>query len=89
MKKRWWSLYFVYCTLCYYHFVSFCHLYSLYSFNFIPCLINRLNSAIFHIVNGFMFYTIDEEEMVVTLLRVLQDGMDWEYIIKHWIESNL
>ena len=41
------------------------------------------------ISNHLLFYTIDEEEMVVTVLRVLQDGMDWEYIIKHWIESNI
>lgn len=40
------------------------------------------------ISNHLLFYTIDEEKMVVTVLRVLQDGMDWEYIIKHWIESN-
>lgn len=41
------------------------------------------------ISNHLLFYTIDEDEMVVTVLRVLQDGMDWEYIIKHWIESNI
>ncbi len=39
--------------------------------------------------NHLLFYTIDEEKMVVTVLRVLQDGMDWEYIIGHWIESNI
>lgn len=35
-----------------------------------------------------LFYTIDEEKMTVTVLRVLQDGMDWEYIIHRWLESN-
>ena len=39
--------------------------------------------------NHLLFYTVDEEKMVVTVLRVLQDGMDWEYIIQHWIESNV
>ena len=39
--------------------------------------------------NHLLFYTVDEEKMVVTVLRVLQDGMDWEYIIGHWIERNL
>lgn len=33
--------------------------------------------------NHLLFYTVDEEKMVVTVLRVLQDGMDWEYLIKH------
>lgn len=40
------------------------------------------------ISNHLLFYTVDEVKMVITVLRVLQDGMDWEYIIKHWIESN-
>lgn len=39
--------------------------------------------------NHLLFYTVDEEKMVVTVLRVLQDGMDWEYIIKRRIESNM
>lgn len=39
--------------------------------------------------NHLLFYTVDEEKMVVTVLRVLQDGMDWEYIIQRWIESNM
>lgn len=39
--------------------------------------------------NHLLFYTVDEEKMVVTVLRVLQDGMDWEYIIGHWIERNI
>lgn len=38
--------------------------------------------------NHLLFYTMNEEKRVVTVLRVLQDGMDWEYIIKHWIENN-
>lgn len=39
--------------------------------------------------NHLLFYTVDEEKMVVTVLRVLQDGMDWEYIIRRWIESRV
>lgn len=38
--------------------------------------------------NHLLFYTIDEEKKIVTVLRVLQDGMDWEYIIQRWIERN-
>lgn len=38
--------------------------------------------------NHLLFYTVDEEKRVVTILRVLQDGMDWEYIIQRWLESN-
>lgn len=39
--------------------------------------------------NHLLFYTIDEEKMVVTVLRVLQDGMDWEYIIQRWLHGNI
>jgi plasmid stabilization system protein ParE len=38
--------------------------------------------------NHLLFYTIDEEKKIVTVLRVLQDGMDWEYIIEQWININ-
>ena len=38
--------------------------------------------------NHLLFYTIDERTATVTILRVLQDGMDWEYIIKRWIKRN-
>ena len=30
--------------------------------------------------NHLLFYTVDEENMVVTVLRILQDGIDWEYM---------
>lgn len=39
--------------------------------------------------NHLLFYTIDESRDVVTVLRVLQDGMDWEYIIKQWIQMKV
>ena len=35
-----------------------------------------------------LFYTIDDDKGIVTVLRILQDGMDWEYIIKRWIQIN-
>ena len=38
--------------------------------------------------NHLLFYIIDEAKKIVTILRVLQDGMDWEYIIGCWIERN-
>lgn len=38
--------------------------------------------------NHLLFYTIDDSKLVVTVLRVLQDGMDWEYIIREWLERH-
>ena len=38
--------------------------------------------------NHLLFYTVNEDTAVVTVLRVLQDGMDWEYIIKRWLDRN-
>lgn len=35
-----------------------------------------------------LLYTINEASRIVTVLRVLQDGMDWQYIIKKWIREN-
>lgn len=37
--------------------------------------------------NHLLFYTIDDNG-IVTVLRILQDGMDWEYIIQRWIQIN-
>lgn len=34
------------------------------------------------------FYIVDEEETCVTVLRVLQDGMNWQFIIRRWLEQN-
>ena len=34
------------------------------------------------------FYVVDEQRQTVTMLRVLQDGMNWEYIIERWIREN-
>ena len=38
--------------------------------------------------NHLLFYTINDDKAIVTVLRILQDGMDWEYIIKRWIQIN-
>lgn len=38
--------------------------------------------------NHLLFYVIDDDKGVVIVLRILQDGMDWEYIIQHWIQTN-
>lgn len=32
-----------------------------------------------------LFFVVDENKFEVTILRVLQDGQDWEYIIKQWL----
>ncbi|MDD6571367.1 MAG: type II toxin-antitoxin system RelE/ParE family toxin [Thermoflexaceae bacterium] len=35
-----------------------------------------------------LFYTIDEEQYKVTVLRVLKDGMNWQYILRQWLRGN-
>ena len=34
-----------------------------------------------------LFYIVDDDLSVVTILRVLQDGMNWRYILKRWISE--
>ena len=34
------------------------------------------------------FYIVNEEEATVTILRVLQDGMNWQFIMKQWLAQN-
>lgn len=34
-----------------------------------------------------LFYIIDDEAAIVTILRVLKDGMNWQYILKRWIHE--
>ncbi len=34
-----------------------------------------------------LFYIVDDDLSVVTVLRVLQDGMNWQYILKRWISE--
>jgi len=33
------------------------------------------------------FYVVDNEEMTVTVLRVMQDGMDWRFVLKRWLKE--
>ena len=34
-----------------------------------------------------IFYVVDEEKKMVTVLRVLQEGMNWKHIIKCWLQK--
>lgn len=34
------------------------------------------------------FYVVNEENATVTILRVLQDGMNWEFILETWLSDN-
>lgn len=37
-----------------------------------------------------LFYIVDDNLLVVTILRVLQYGMNWQYILNYWIhEQNM
>ena len=35
-----------------------------------------------------IFYVVDNVSKTVTVLRILKDGMDWQYIIKQWLKHN-
>ena len=34
------------------------------------------------------FYIISEKEKIVTVVRVMQERMNWKYILKNWLETN-
>lgn len=34
------------------------------------------------------FYIVDESTQTVVVLRVMQDGMNWKFILKRWLQSN-
>ena len=34
-----------------------------------------------------IFYVVDNKSKTVIVLRVLQDGMDWQQIIKQWLQQ--
>ncbi len=38
--------------------------------------------------NYLLFYTVDKSDATVTVLRLLQDGMDWESIIRQWLSRS-
>ena len=35
-----------------------------------------------------LFYTVDHERRIVTILRVMKDGMNWEFILKQWLANS-
>lgn len=35
-----------------------------------------------------LFYIVSEKNKTVTILRVLQDRMNWEFVLKKWLENN-
>lgn len=35
-----------------------------------------------------ILYVVNENTLTVTILRVLQDGMDWKPIIFNWLHDN-
>ena len=35
-----------------------------------------------------LFYTVDHERRVVTVLRVMKDGMNWKFILKQWLTNS-
>lgn len=35
------------------------------------------------------FYIIDEKTRVITVLRVMQKGMNWKFILKRWLKDNI
>lgn len=35
-----------------------------------------------------LFYTVDEAKHTVTVLRVMQDGMNWQFVLKRWLQQN-
>ena len=38
--------------------------------------------------DNLLFYVVDEEIKTVSVLRILQDGMDWQNIIRTWLADN-
>ena len=33
------------------------------------------------------FYIVEESKSTVTILRILQDGMNWQHVMKRWLKS--
>lgn len=36
-----------------------------------------------------LFYIVNEAAKIVTVLQIMQDGMDWQYIINQWLRELL
>lgn len=34
------------------------------------------------------FYVVDELTQTIIVLRIMQDGMNWKFILKRWLEGN-
>ncbi|MBQ8821018.1 MAG: type II toxin-antitoxin system RelE/ParE family toxin [Lachnospiraceae bacterium] len=34
------------------------------------------------------FYVVDNKTKIVTILRVMQEGMDWQVVLKRWLKEN-
>lgn len=44
-----------------------------------------------YILETFKYCELGEnftKKMTVTVLRVMQDGMDWQFILKRWLKEN-
>ena len=49
-------------------------------------LLTKLDDAIHDMETGRVQYkVVDKSAATITVLRILQDGMDWENIIRQWI----
>lgn len=60
--------------------------------NAMNALLSKLDEAIDDVEHGrvlddLLFYIVDDKLSVVTILRVLKDGMNWQYILKRWIRE--
>lgn len=42
----------------------------------------------FHEHKDYLFFYIVDKNQLITVIRVLHTGMDWEHIISRWIEMN-
>lgn len=34
-----------------------------------------------------LFYVVNESQKMITVLRIMQDGMNWQFIIKRWLRE--
>lgn len=35
-----------------------------------------------------LFFVVNSQKATVTVLRVMQDGMNWKYVLKRWLQEN-
>lgn len=36
----------------------------------------------------YLFFYVVDDDFTITVLQVLQDGMDWQYILERWLSEN-